>query len=166
MPIEAWMKGPIDGVAPLLQPAAHAFAQAGDDIEAALASFPAVSLWTRPGGAASVAFHLRHVAGATDRLLAYARGEQLSPADIAQAKAEGNEDAAATVESLLAEVRGSFARALEQVRTTSEAALLDPREVGRARFPSNVMGLLFHAAEHATRHAGQLITTTKLLATP
>lgn len=163
MPIEAWMKGPIDGVAPLLQPAAHAFAQAGDDIEKALAGFPAASLWTRPGGAASVAFHLRHVAGATDRLLAYARGEQLSPEDIAKAKAEGNEDPDATVDSLLAEVRASFAHALEQVRATPAATLLDPREVGRARFPSNVMGLLFHAAEHATRHAGQLITTTRIL---
>jgi len=27
-----------------------------------------------------------------------------------------------------------------------------------------VLGLLFHAAEHATRHVGQAITTAKILA--
>jgi uncharacterized damage-inducible protein DinB len=42
--------------------------------------------------------------------------------------------------------------------------LLDYRGVGRAQLPSNVLGLLFHAAEHSTRHAGQLITTAKILA--
>jgi uncharacterized damage-inducible protein DinB len=26
-----------------------------------------------------------------------------------------------------------------------------------------VLGLLFHAAEHSTRHAGQLITTAKIV---
>jgi uncharacterized damage-inducible protein DinB len=29
--------------------------------------------------------------------------------------------------------------------------------------PSTVMGLIFHAAEHAQRHAGQAITTAKAL---
>jgi hypothetical protein len=29
--------------------------------------------------------------------------------------------------------------------------------------PSNVRGLLFHAAEHATRHVGQMITTAKIV---
>ena len=29
--------------------------------------------------------------------------------------------------------------------------------------PSNVRGLLFHAAEHATRHVGQIITTAKIV---
>ena len=42
--------------------------------------------------------------------------------------------------------------------------LLDHRGVGRAQLPSNVLGLLFHAAEHSTRHSGQLITTAKILA--
>jgi hypothetical protein len=27
-----------------------------------------------------------------------------------------------------------------------------------------VLGLLFHAAEHSTRHAGQLVTTAKIIA--
>jgi uncharacterized damage-inducible protein DinB len=55
-------------------------------------------------------------------------------------------------------------RALEQLRTTSEATLLDARGVGRAQLPSTVLGLLFHAAEHTQRHMGQLVTTAKVLA--
>jgi len=35
--------------------------------------------------------------------------------------------------------------------------------VGRQRLPSTVLGLLYHAAEHATRHAGQAATTTTIL---
>jgi uncharacterized damage-inducible protein DinB len=29
-----------------------------------------------------------------------------------------------------------------------------------------VIGLLFHAAEHATRHVGQAITTARILSAP
>jgi hypothetical protein len=35
--------------------------------------------------------------------------------------------------------------------------------VGRAALPTNVLGLIFHAAEHMQRHAGQLVTTAKIL---
>jgi uncharacterized damage-inducible protein DinB len=59
---------------------------------------------------------------------------------------------------------GQIDRALDQVRGTTREQLLDFRGVGRARLPSNVLGLLFHAAEHSTRHTGQLITTAKILA--
>ena len=37
------------------------------------------------------------------------------------------------------------------------------REVGRARLPSTVLGLLFHGAEHTQRHVGQIITTAKIV---
>ncbi|MGH7497555.1 MAG: hypothetical protein ACREL3_01755 [Gemmatimonadales bacterium] len=33
-----------------------------------------------------------------------------------------------------------------------------PREVGRKRLPSTTLGLVFHAAEHSSRHAGQIVT--------
>jgi len=50
------------------------------------------------------------------------------------------------------------------LRGTSRDLLLDERKVGRAGLPSTVLGLLFHAAEHSTRHVGQAITTAKILA--
>jgi hypothetical protein len=49
------------------------------------------------------------------------------------------------------------------VRATPERDLLAPREVGRARLPSNVLGLLFHAAEHTQRHLGQAVTTARIV---
>jgi hypothetical protein len=54
-------------------------------------------------------------------------------------------------------------RALEIIRATDPAMLTDAREVGRAKLPSTVHGLLFHIAEHTQRHVGQLITTAKVV---
>ncbi|MBA3441275.1 MAG: DinB family protein, partial [Pyrinomonadaceae bacterium] len=78
MQTEAWLRGPLDGIDPLLMPAAHALVQAATDIEQAAQNLTVQELWSRPGGAASVGFHLRHVAGSIDRLFTYARGKQLT----------------------------------------------------------------------------------------
>ena len=72
---EPWLRGPIEGVPPLLMPAAHALLQAREDAAAIASSLTTEQLWMRPGGAASAGFHLRHLAGALGRLLTYARGE-------------------------------------------------------------------------------------------
>jgi len=40
---------------------------------------------------------------------------------------------------------------------------LEARGIGRKRIPTNVLGLLFHAAEHTQRHTGQLYVTVKML---
>jgi hypothetical protein len=53
--------------------------------------------------------------------------------------------------------------AMKQVRTTREVDLLDFRAVGRAKLPSNVIGILMHAAEHTQRHIGQMSTTLKIV---
>ncbi|HEX5520867.1 MAG TPA: hypothetical protein VFX29_04190, partial [Longimicrobiaceae bacterium] len=63
----------------------------------------------------------------------------------------------------VAGVQRAIAHALEVVRATPEDALLEPRVVGRAKLPSHVLGLLAHAAEHAQRHAGQIITTKRIV---
>ena len=73
-------------------------------------------------------------------------------------------DPPAALRAVVAEVGTLIDRALEQLRVTPRESLLDERKVGRAGLPSNVLGLLFHAAEHATRHVGQAITTAKILA--
>jgi hypothetical protein len=41
--------------------------------------------------------------------------------------------------------------------------VFDERKVGRSGLPATVLGLLFHGAEHTTRHVGQFITSVKLL---
>jgi hypothetical protein len=161
---EAWLNGPVPAVEPLLQPVAHALIQVGEDVPPAVAGLTPAQLWARPGGAASIGFHLMHLAGSLDRLLTYARGAAL---DDGQRQAAAAERVAAGPEpgtsALLAGLARALEMSLEQVRKTPAASLLEARPVGRAAAPSTVLGLLFHAAEHATRHAGQLITTAKIV---
>jgi uncharacterized damage-inducible protein DinB len=154
---EVWLRGAVAGVEPLLMPVVHSLMQVREEIDAVVADLSDEQLWVKPGGAASVGFHVRHIGGSTSRLLTYARGDRLTAAQVAEAAAESSE--AVTRERLLSDVHAALDRALDQVRTTSPSTLLDERRVGRAGLPSTVMGLLFHVAEHATRHAGQAITT-------
>jgi uncharacterized damage-inducible protein DinB len=146
----------------MVMPIVHSLLQAREDIEALVAVVPADRVWLTPGGAASVGFHVRHLGGALDRLFTYARGETLSDAQKAFARAEQTPG-----EPLSDVVRGANATidaALAQLRATTSAQLLTPRAVGRAALPSTTLGLFAHAGEHSTRHAGQAITTAKILA--
>src|SRR5207244_7879592 len=73
---EAWLRGPIPGIDPLLMPAAHALVQASEDVARAASGLALAELWAKPGGAASIGFHLKHICGSLDRLLTYARGRR------------------------------------------------------------------------------------------
>lgn len=160
---EFWLRGPVRDVPPLLQPVAHALLQARAEVGALMADFPAELLWTRPGGVASVGFHLQHISGVTDRLFTYARGEGLSAAQREQLAAEKTprrEGIAA--EELVGAFEDQVDQALAQLRSTEEQALLEARGVGRMQLPSNVLGLLFHAAEHVQRHVGQMLVTARV----
>lgn len=161
---EAWLRGPIEGVEALLQPAAHALVQAREDIEVATTGITLEHLWTRPNGAASLGYHLRHLAGSLDRLLTYARGAQLDDRQQSALKLEIEPGhPAVDVARLVDQARRAIDAALAQIRATRREELLEPRAVGRKALPSNVLGLLFHAAEHTTRHVGQAITTAKIV---
>jgi len=157
---EAWQRGPVPGFEPLLMPAVHALIQAREDLERLITSVPPDHVWRRPGGAASIGFHVRHAGGALDRLLTYARGDALSEAQRAAVKAEGEPgDPPAPLAAVVADVGRIVDAAMDQLRGTPRDSLLDERKVGRAGLPATVLGLLFHAAEHTTRHVGQAITT-------
>ncbi len=161
---ESWLSGPIDGVNPYLMPVAHALVQAERDLQKVALDLTVEELWQRPGGAASIGFHLQHVAGVLDRLLTYARGDELSSQQMRQLQSEGQPgNPPADAASLLGEAHAAIERALSQVRATDPATLLEARTVGRRRLPSNVLGLLYHAAEHVTRHTSQIVTTAKIL---
>ena len=161
---EAWLRGPIVGVDAFLQPAAHALVQAREDLERASVGISPTQLWLQPNGAASLGFHLRHVAGSLDRLLTYARGAQLDDRQHTALKREAEPGTPPDgIETLLGHARRAIDVALEQLAATRREDLLQPRTVGRAALPSTVLGLLFHAAEHTTRHVGQAITTAKIV---
>ena len=165
MSTEAWLSGAIDGIDPLLMPVAHALMQAREDVDRLAREVPAAHAWERPGGAASVGFHLRHLGGAIDRLFTYARGEALDETQRAALKREeAPGDPPQSLGEVAREVGAQIEGALAQVRRTPAAELTTERRVGRAGLPSTTLGLLFHAAEHATRHAGQATTTAKILA--
>ena len=159
-----WLQGPVAGVPDLLQHVAHALIECGNDVRDLLEKLPPERVWARPNGAASVGFHVRHSMGSLDRLFTYARGDALSATQLATLASEKEMDAStATPTQLKADYAAAIERALEQLRRTSAATLLDGREVGRARLPSTVIGLLSHAAEHTYRHVGQAITTARVL---
>jgi uncharacterized damage-inducible protein DinB len=161
---EVWLRGPLPDIPPLLQPVAHGLLQCREEITSALAGLTPVQLWARPNGAASVGYHARHAAGALDRLFTYARGELLSADQRSALEDEQSFDVAPDAASRLATNFGAAVeRALGQLRLTDEGTLTERRGVGRAMLPSTVIGLLFHGAEHAQRHTGQLVTTAKIV---
>jgi uncharacterized damage-inducible protein DinB len=162
--VEPWLRGPIAGMPPVVMPAAHALMQAAEDITAAAVGLTAEQLWMRPGGAASVGFHLRHVAGSIDRLLTYARNEMLSQAQLAAIAREQDAGAnAADAATLAAEAVAAIDVAIQTMRATPPGTYFDARGVGRRRLPTNVLGLLVHVAEHTQRHSGQIIATAKVV---
>jgi uncharacterized damage-inducible protein DinB len=159
---EPWLRGPVEGIEPWLQPVAHALAQVREDVARAVSGLHREALVARPSGAASLAFHLRHIPGSVDRLMTYAHGASLDEAQKAALAAE-KEDAADDPEALVEAFERALSAALERLRRFPAGSLLEPRVVGRAGLPSTVLGLLFHAAEHAQRHTGQVIVTAKLV---
>jgi hypothetical protein len=158
---EVWLRRPSPEYAPVLMPIAHALLQAREDVERVATEATAEELWQRPGGAASAGYHLQHLAGSLDRLFTYARGQPLNEAQRTALLQEGTPGAPGS--ELVPAVLNQIDRALEQLRHTAVESLSAAREVGRAKLPSTAMGLLFHAAEHTSRHAGQLITTLKVV---
>ncbi len=161
---DAWLRGPLPGIPGLLQPAAHAFVLALEDVELSLAGMSDDNFWKQPGGITPLGFHVVHLAGSTDRLLTYARGEQLSAEQRAAAGAERElTKTRPSLASSLDHWRATVTAALDRLAATPEADLLKPIAIGRAQLPSTVLGAIFHAAEHAARHAGQVVTTAKLL---
>ena len=160
---EVWLRGPLPAMPPLLQPVAHALLQAREELNAALHDFPPALLNERPGGVASVGFHLQHLAGVLDRLSTYARAEALTLAQLAALAAENPPLAISvnTVTELMQRFNNQVDKVLAQLRATDYVSLTEPRGVGRAQVPSTVMGLLVHAAEHTTRHLGQLLVTAQ-----
>ena len=159
---EFWLSGPVAGITPVLQPAAHAILQASREVQEGLENFQEDFLWQRPGGVASVAFHLQHLAGVLDRLFTYARGEQLSALQLDALQKEIKEDKSIRLDDLLQRFNKQVETAIEQLKNTREESILEIRYVGRKKIPSNVLGLLFHAAEHTQRHTGQLLVTARI----
>lgn len=162
---EVWMRGPLPNVPILLQPVAHALLQVEEDIQNLLQRVNEEQLWERPGGVASVAFHVQHIAGVIDRMFSYARNEKLSEIQLDYLKQEGKRQTGIDKRRLLLDLRKRVEQALQELSNTPVNELGEARYLGRQRIPTTLIGLLFHAAEHSQRHLGQLLVTVKWLTT-
>jgi uncharacterized damage-inducible protein DinB len=160
---EWWMRGPVDGIAAPLQPAAHMVLQLRDEISALVTDLPLEAWNARPASVASIAFHIRHIPGVLDRMATYARGAALDDAQRAALKRETEPLTGDVRQELLDQLRTQVDRYLDELRHTDPATLGDFRGIGRAQLPSTVIGCLMHGAEHSMRHLGQLLVTTHVV---
>ena len=160
--VEPWLRGTHVDVPAVGRAVLHALDLALDDLSKWTEGLTDAEVHSEPLGLTSVAFHLRHIACSTDRLLSYAEGKQLSSEKLTSLKAElsaGDE----TLAELLAEVEASFSNAAERVRVLATANFDTMRGVGRKQLPTSIGGALIHVADHTQRHVGQVVTTAKVL---
>ena len=159
--VEPWLRGTHTDVPAVGRAVLHALDLALDDLTKWTEGLTDAEVHSQPLGLPTVAFHLRHIARSTDRLLSYAEGNQLSSEQLAALKGEqsGEESLAA----LLAEVEVSFSNAADRVRVLATANFDTFRVVGRKQLPTSIGGALIHVADHTQRHTGQVVTTAKVL---
>jgi len=157
---EPWMRGPIDGVHPLTSPLLYCFRHAREDLAKHTEGLTAQQVWTSPHGFGPVGFHLRHIAGSTDRLMTYLQARPLNQQQMAALEAEKQPDGPAR-EELLDAIDQVFRAAERVVRSLDPGILAEPRTVGRRQLPTTVIGLLSHIGEHIQRHVGQAISAAK-----
>jgi uncharacterized damage-inducible protein DinB len=158
---EPWLRGTYPEVPAAGRAVLHALDLAIDDIRKWTEDLTDLEINSEPLGLTPVAFHLRHLARSTDRILTYAEGNQLSAEQLTALKAEaaGNE----TLSALLIDLEAAFANAETRVRALAAADLNTPRGIGRKQLPTTLGCAMIHVADHTQRHTGQIVTTAKLL---
>lgn len=158
---EPWLRGTLTEVTAVPRAVLHALELARGDLQHWCESLSDEELNLEFEGIASVAFHLRHIAGSIDRLLTYAEGRELDADQIAALKNE--KAASATREQLFLGLDASLASAAKRIRALGMGDLEERRVVGIKKLPTTVGGLLIHVADHTQRHVGQAVTTAKFV---
>lgn len=150
-------------MSPLTAPVLYSFQHAREDLARYTEGLSGPQLWARPFDLGPAGFHILHIAGSVDRLMTYVLGNQLSESQLAALEREKSPEPLDR-DALLAIMDRVFAAAEQVVRAIDPATLAEPREIGRKRLPTTVIGLLTHIAEHTQRHVGQAISAAKLAA--
>src|SRR5262249_5220814 len=140
---EPWLRGPIPGLNPLLSPILYSFQQAREDLARYTQGLTPEQLWSQPFGFASVGFHLRHIAGSTDRLITYLQALPPTAPHLAPLHAE-DDPGPESRDDLLDKMNCTFLRTEDVVRSIAPATLAEVRTVGRKQLPTTVAGLLTH----------------------
>ena len=162
--VEPWLRGTHAEVPAAGRAVLHALDLALDDVTKWTAGLTDNEVHSHPLDLPSIAFHLRHIARSTDRILTYAEGGQLSAEQLGALKTEqtgiGEPE---TLAALIAEVEISFTNAFERIKVLAAGTYDTPRGVGRKQLPTSLGGALIHAADHTQRHTGQVVTTAKVI---
>ena len=158
---EPWLRGPMEGVHPLIAPVFFTFMQVREDLSQHTKGLSSAEVWQHVNGTASIGFHVKHIAGSVDRLTTYAMGGQLDEKQMQFLRQEG--EAGAEMPELLQLLDSALRHSEERLRQIDPAALYEWRAVGRKALPTTVLGLIVHVAEHTQRHLGQAMTTIKML---
>ena len=159
---EPWLRGTLSEVDAVRRQVLHALELASEDVDRWCRDLSEADMHARLFDIASIAYHLRHIVRSLDRLLTYAEGDQLSNAQLASLKGEMAEPA--TRSELLNEFSKGLVSSRRRILAISPESYEQARFVGRKMLPSTVGGLLVHCAEHTQRHAGQLVTTSQMIA--
>jgi uncharacterized damage-inducible protein DinB len=159
--VEPWLQGTHADVPAIARAVLHALELALDDLTKWTAGLKDAQIHAQPLGLTSIAFHLRHIARSTDRLLSYVEGKQLSEEQLSALKSEKSGDE--TLGMLLADVEFSIVNAADRIKVLATADFDTVRHVGRKKFPTSIGGALIHVADHTQRHVGQVVTTAKVL---
>jgi hypothetical protein len=159
--VEPWMRGPLEGIEPLVQPLLFCFQQAREDLEKWTEGLTPEQMWARPMDLGPVGFHVRHIGGAVERLMVYLEGGQLSEKQLADLKAEM--DPGPSREELLVQLDDRLCAAETVAKNIDPSSWTEARYIGRKRLPTTVGGLVMHIAEHTQRHVGEAIVTAKVV---
>jgi uncharacterized damage-inducible protein DinB len=157
---EPWLRGTLTEMDPLRRAVVHALWMASEDVARWCTGLSDEEMEARLFGLPSAAFQMRHMVGSLDRLLTYAEGRQLNEEQMAAMMSEA---AASSREDVMAEFEAGMRSAENRVRAFLPESYEEVRGVGRKMLPTTVGGLLVHCADHTQRHAGQMVTTVKVI---
>lgn len=149
--MEPWLKGSIPGWNPVVSHLLRASEQIRGDIDHWIAPVSVEVLLSN-----GAAFHVKHLAGSTDRLCTYLCGQELTAAQLMVLKEE-HQPSGGLVEA----VHSAFERYEELVKSLREEDFSSLRYIGRQRLPVTAVSLAIHIVEHGQRHTGQAIALLK-----
>jgi hypothetical protein len=157
---EPWLRELNLGVHPALAQPIFALQQVWEDVPKYAGGLSDVQIWASPLGLTPAGFHLRHLAGSTDRLTTYLLEQQLSEVQLAELRQE--KSSGPSREELLAAIDVAIRKADVAIRRLAPDDFGAPRFIGRKRIRTTAIGLAMHIGEHAQRHTGQIISACHL----
>ncbi|HTP68511.1 MAG TPA: DinB family protein [Dongiaceae bacterium] len=160
-PLEPWLRGTMTDVNPVIRAVLHALELAREDVLKWCYPLTLEQLNRPVASAAPVSFHLKHIARSLDRLLTYAECRALDEEQFGALRTE--KEPASRREALFEELSKALEQSKERLRSLAGVDFGAPRTVGKKQLPTTVGGLLVHIADHTQRHAGQAITTAKIV---